>query len=122
MKVLAALLAFLTLSGCIPYPLQETGHIYGRVTDAATSEPVPTARLHYKEFEPVVRAGNDGSYDFPTISKWQLVLLLPVDRFGESTLLIEADGYSPQSRGIPVGYAQGEPHQLDIQLHRAGER
>lgn len=118
MRILAALLAFLGLSACVPYPLQETGHIHGRITDASTGDPVSTARLHYKEFEPVVAAGTDGNYDFPAISKWQLVPLLPIDRFGESTLLIEADGYASESRGIPVFYVQGEPHQVDIQLQR----
>ena len=103
------------LGGCVPYPLQETPRLTGQVADAVTKQPVVDARLHYEEFpERVIATGSDGQFEFPAISKWQLVPIGPLDRFGARTLVVHALGYQPASRRVPI--MTREPYLLDVPL------
>jgi hypothetical protein len=91
-------------TGCIPYYLQETPRVTGRVINAADQGPVEHARLHYTMFpKEIVIASADGTFDFRAIHRWQLVPLGPLDRFYDLHLLVEAPGYHTEELRFQPG-------------------
>jgi hypothetical protein len=89
------ILASLGLSGCIPYPVQETPHVSGTVIDAAMKRAIAGARVSFDKYQqqPAL-TDSRGRFDIPAISKVELMPLAPYDRFGEDRyLVIDAPGY-----------------------------
>ena len=112
---LAFAAALVLVSGCVPFPLQQTPLVSGHVVEASSGKPVSGAQLYYKEHPgQVIASAADGSFTFPSTSKWQLVPLGPYDRFGYNTLLIEAQGYQSSSKRVPI-YAE-EPYVVEVSL------
>lgn len=76
---------------------QDTPHVVGMVADATTLQPIAGARLHYNAFpKHEAYTGADGQYDFPAISHWGVLVLLPVDRLPpHGVLTVEGAGYAP---------------------------
>lgn len=108
MRPLTVLLLVSATAACVPYPLQETPRIYGRVISATTQEPVSGAALQYQEHPgKVVQTKVDGSFEFPSISKWQLVPLAPYDHFYNNTLVVTAPSYEPATVKVGI-YSEGE--------------
>jgi len=80
--------------GCIPYHIQETPRVTGRVLNAVDQTPVGGAKLQYTTFpKESVIASADGTFDFPPIYKWELAFIMPGDPLYRLHLLVEAPGY-----------------------------
>ena len=97
MIIRTSLLAILLVcSGCIPVRWADTPHIAGVVLDGQNQQPIVGARLYYTNFPPhEVYTSTTGQFDFPRISHWGCIVLLPVDRIPPvANLSIEARGYA----------------------------
>jgi hypothetical protein len=118
MKLITLLILFvIVLSGCAPFPFQETPHIAGSVINSKTHQPITNARLHYELFpETIVVTSNNGNYDFAAIKEWQMIPLWPYDRARRTgTLIIEADGYITTKKEVFI-YVEKPPYVLNIEL------
>ena len=85
----------LICSGCLPMHWHDTPHLSGLVIDAATTQPIAGARLQYYKYpQHEVYTGADGRFDFPSLSHWGFIVLLPFDRLPPySVLTVQASGY-----------------------------
>ena len=111
----ALALMAVVLCGCVPYPLQTTPQVTGRVADATTKQPVAGARIQYEKYPELdATTDADGRFDFASTSKWRMVPLGPLDR-PDPNVRIEAPGYQPAVSHVPI-YPRKEPYVLDVQL------
>ncbi len=73
-----------------PSPTPSTGDIEGVVVNAATTDPIPDARVVLDGTAFSIRTGTDGTYK------------LPIVEAGNYTLTAPADGFMPESKPIVV--------------------
>ena len=94
---------WLALAGCFPSLVSETPHINGSVVSAATNLPISGATLRYRDFPEIVGTTEaDGSFEFPAIRKWEIVVLL-TDHIPARGLNIAAQGFEPAHITIYIG-------------------
>ena len=104
------------LNGCVPWRVQETPHLSGVVVDANSKSPIVGAKLHFQEFpEHAVVTNQGGQYDLPLIKKWRLMPLAPVDRFGHTTLVVEATGFETATMQVAI-HTAAQAQTSDIEL------
>lgn len=100
--VLAVLLA---IASATPALGQEYGGVRGRVVEAQTTRPLPTALVRIIEEHRQEPAGRDGEFAFANLAP------------GTYTLLVELIGYSPERRQVEV--RAGEITSLEVELSAA---
>jgi hypothetical protein len=86
-----------SLSGCIPYPIQETPHVSGVVVDANTRRPITGAKASFDKYQqkPAFTDGG-GRFDISAISTIKIMPLAPYDFSAQDLYLtIDAPGYRP---------------------------
>jgi hypothetical protein len=117
MKHAALALALPALAACAPTYLQDAPHVVGRVSTASTSVPIAGARLYYETRpEQVVQTNASGGFDFPAVSSWHTSSLWGPDRFNLSALIVEAPGYVPTKRAIPI--KGPDPYTVQIYMQK----
>jgi hypothetical protein len=98
----------ISVSGCVPYPIEQTPHLHGVVIDARTQQPLADAVLSFDDFHTISATTTaDGTYDFPSITRWQMVAPYFDRHIPDRVLVVEAPGFRPLSVKI-ASYQHGE--------------
>ena len=99
---LLALAVAPVVAGClalpIPHRVVPTGHVYGRVVDAVTHQPVPGARVELAEQERTT--GAEGRFEFAPHPEWHfvyVVILEPEELTCMDNLDLSKPGYRIES-------------------------
>lgn len=92
----------LLLGGCTKP--EETGTIYGTVTDYATGEPIKNANVKLRPSGETTLTGSDGTYSFQDLKK------------GQYSLFLSKAGYEDVETSINIDMAAGRNVCRDIQM------
>jgi iron complex outermembrane recepter protein len=101
LRAAAAVLAYIACTAATPAP-DRYGHLTGRVVDAQSGEPVPTATVRLLEARRTQTAGPDGRFLFRDLPS------------GSYTLVVERIGYAPATRTVRI--AADETVAVDVEL------
>ena len=98
----ALLLVSSIATGClalpIPHDVVPTGHVYGRVVDAVSHQPIPAARVELAQQERTNDAG--GRFEFTPKPEWHLffvAVLMPEEAGCMDDLDVAKEGYRSES-------------------------
>jgi len=102
---LSLLVLTLVCGGCVAWRSDVAGHVWGRVLDQNTHQPVARARL-YDQRDPsnVIVSAADGSFDLPNVMAWHHVPMVVrgPDLTHNHFLIIEAPGYHAAAEYMPI--------------------
>jgi hypothetical protein len=110
------------VTGClalpIPHHVVPTGHVYGRIVDGVTHQPVAGARLELAEQERTT--GAEGRFEFTPNSEWHfvyMVILEPEELNCMDNLDLTKQGYRIESvrvKNCPLTLGDGDTKNATI--------
>jgi hypothetical protein len=102
---LCLLLLTLGCGGCVAWRSDVAGHVWGRVLEQKTQQPVAGARLYDQRYPAqAVITATDGSFDLPEVAAWHRVPMVSrgPDLTHNRFLIIEAPGYQTAREYMPI--------------------
>ncbi len=118
----AVFMMCVSAAGClalpIPHRVVPTGHVYGRVLDGVSHQPIASAQLVLAQQERTT--GADGRFEFTPQPEWHLIfvaVLLPEQAFCRDELSISKPGYREEQvlvNNCPIILGDGDTHNQTI--------